>query len=318
VSINKTFLFGFISAVIIFVIVGCSSLVGKNKGTIGKASQKQSSQKEKILALEQKVSTNSEQRLTKIGAWAEGSQYALGKVPEPSKEVIVAKTVNDRIVALANKPDFKEVQEVKNIIDALLSEQKEGERLLAQKDKEISRLNSDVQSLQTAKQSEVNKALKLAGDSAAQADQFRETLNDLEGNWGLNSIFYGVKKLFLRLTWVLCIGSVLFIILRLLAGSNPMAGAVFHLFEQVVSWLFVAIKALFPKAHSIAGLTETKTFNDYRQTLVHLVDSIQLLKEKSANGQTYSIDDLLNEVSKLMDREDKERIEVIKRSLNWS
>ena len=159
---NK-FFYGFITALAIIMLVSCASLIGKNKGTIGPATKNQLNQNDRVTQVEQKEAKNSETRLNHIGAWSEGTKYALDKVPEPSKEVVVAKDINERIQALANKPNFDEVKEVKAIIDGLLSElnsqKNEAAYSLSKKDTEISNLNLQIEELNIVKQSEIRKAL---------------------------------------------------------------------------------------------------------------------------------------------------------------
>jgi len=317
---NK-FFYGFITALTLLTLVGCAGLIGKNQGVFGNASKKQADQKERITALEQSESENSTARLNHIGAWSEGTKYTLDKVPEPSKEVVIAKDINERIQGLANKPDFNEVKEVKAIIDGLLSEmnaqQEAAKASLAKKDTEIYALGLEVKVLDESKRSEIRKALKMAEDSAAKADQYKATLNEMDSFFGLGAIWYGLVKLITRGAWFIGGGLVLFFILRMLAASNPIAGAIFAIFEQVISWFINMLKMLAPKAAQFSGFIESKVFDGYKTTLVHMIDSLQLLKEKESDGKKYGIDDLFVELDRAMDTSDKERVELIKKELHW-
>lgn len=317
---NK-FFYGFVTALAILVIVGCAGLTGQNKGVFGKTSQKQADQNERVANIERSESKNSDARLTHIGAWSEGTKYVLDKVQEPTPEVNVAKDVNERIKALANKPDFNEVKEVQAIIDGLLSQmknqQEEAKKSLASKDEDIAKLNLEVQALNQAKESEVRKALKLAEASAKQADQYRQTLDDMDSFFGFGAIWYGLKKLVTRMAWILGIGAVLFFVLRIAAASNPIAGAIFSVFEQIVAWFINALKMIAPKATQFSGFVESKVFDGYKTTLMRLIDTIQLLKEKETDTKKFTLDDLAMELAKSFDSVDKNRIDDIKKELHW-
>jgi hypothetical protein len=177
---------------------------------------------------------------------------------------------------------------------------------------------TQVKDLDNQKQSEISAALKMSEANALKADQYKATLNDMDSFFGFGAIWYGVKKLIIRLSWTLLIVGVLFLVLRLAAASNPIAGAVFGIFEQVIGWFMNALKMLAPKAHQVAGFVESKVFDGYKQTLTHIIDNIQLLKAKD-EGETdkYTLDDLMEEMAKSMDTSDKERIEGIKKDLHW-
>ena len=250
-------------------------------------------------------------------------RYFFQRIQEPSKEVQVAKTVSERIAALANKPDFDEVIEVKSIIDGLLSEmnaqQAEARKSLNKKDVEISSLNNEIKELSLEKQSEIDRALKLSEVNAAKADQYKATLNDMDSFFGFGAIWYGVKKLISRMLWTIVIIGVLFLVLRIAAASNPIAGAIFGIFETVISWFMNALKMLAPKAHQISGLIEKNVFDGYKDTLVHLIDEIQMLKSKDVPGTPtkFTIDDLMDACAKSMNTSDKDRVENIKRELHW-
>lgn len=317
---NK-FLCGFVVALTLTVIVGCVGLTGQNEGKFGKLSQKQSTQAERVANIEKGEAKNADARLTHIGAWSEGTKYALDKVAEPPKEVIVAKDINDRVQGLANKPDFNEVKEVKAIIDGLLSEMKAqqdaAKKSLDSKDDEIYKLSLELEALNVSKESEIKKALALAVASAAKADQYKETLNEMDSFFGFGAIWYGVKKLVTRIMWILGIGTLVFFVLRFAAASNPIAGAIFSVFEQMVAWFINLLKMLAPKAASFSGFVESKVFDGYKQTLTHMIDTMQLLKTKETVDKKYTIEDLTNELSKSMDSDDKDRVDSIKRELHW-
>lgn len=297
---------------------GClASLNSQNKGTIGKASKATAVLAEKVDVLDTKKAEINDQRLTAIGSFSSGVEYSLQKDTNQSQAIYIARDLNERVTALANKPDFKDLQAIYQIIDTLITNQANGEKLLAAKDKEIYSLSSAIKRVNADKNEVIGKAWKQSEQNAAQADQYKATLNDMDSFFGFGAIWYGVKKLVTRLAWTIGICLVLFIILRFAAAANPIAGAIFSVFEQVVSWFIHGIAALAPKATQVAGFIEQQVFNEYKATLTHIVDAIQMAKENEKKGATISVSALTDEIAKGMDQKHKDCVTEIKRGLNW-
>ena len=105
-------------------------------------------------------------------------------------------------------------------------------------------------------------------------------------SWGgLGAVWYGLHKFIVRMAWVLGIGGVLFFILRILASSNPIAGAIFGIFDQIGSWMVNTISVIFPKALSIAGNVTTEVYNGTKSALTSIVDSVETVKlQQNASG----------------------------------
>jgi hypothetical protein len=319
---NK-FFSGFVIAMTLIAVVGCAGLIGKNTGVVGKSTQKQLTQNEKVIVIEQKEAKNSESRLTHIGAWSDGTKYALDKVPEPSKEVVIAKDINERVQALANKPNFDEVKEVHVIIDGLLSEmnaqQAAANISLDKKDNEISDLNSQIEELDIVKQTEIRKALKMATDSAAKADQYKQTLNDMDSFFGFGAIWYGLTKFVSRMAWVIGTGVLLFIILRLFSTTNPIVGSVFSIFNVIGGYIIRIINVFVPKAIEFSGHIATSAYSNVKDLLTKIVDSVQLIKQiEKATGKDATIKELFVELDKTMDVKEKDVILKIKKDLGYN
>jgi len=318
------FLTGFFSSILIVTIIGCGSLIGKNKGIYGKSSEKEDKSKANIEQIEKNITGVEIEKLTDIGAWSEGTGYVLDKVKDPPKEVAVAKQINERVQELANKPDFNKAKEVKKIIDQLVSEIKsereKGEKSLKEKDEEIYAISLKVKALEYAKDIELNKYMKIASDTAKKADQYKETLQEMDSYFGFGAISYGIKKLVVRGAWVIGVGSLLYLLLRVFASANPVVGSIFSIFEMILSWFVRLIKGIAPKALEFAGHTATSIFEGYKSSFNKIVDTIELMKEREkANGgsKKYTIDELLDEVSKAMNEEDKNRVLDAKKELKW-
>jgi len=321
---NNKFFYGFISAIIFMLAVGCSSLLDNNQGIFGKAQMANDKVDAKIRIVENQQAQVNEDKLAHIGAWAQGGvEHSLDKITTNIPvEVIVAKEMNARVEALAGKPDFKEVELIKTIVDSLLSQVKDtrvsGEKALAEKDKQIAAIQTQDKQLIVQRENEIASALIQSDSNAKVADQYKATLNDMDKWGGLGAVWYGIHKFVVRMAWVLGIGGVLFLILRLLASANPIAGAIFSIFDQIGSWAINTIAVIFPKALSIAGNVSVAIFNDTKSALSSIVDSVETVKlQQQATGTPATIEDLLNTAEVSMTPADKAIIEKIKLQLNW-
>lgn len=306
----------FVLSFSILLLEGCSSLSTKHEGILGKSQKQETVIKEQIQTANKELAKSNVDRLTKIGEFNYGVKYALDKLPM-TNEVKIAYDLSIRIESLAEKPSLDAMKEMKKIVDDLLTDYEKGKKELEKKDKEISQLFSDINSIKKEKSDAIDRYVALADKTAAERDQYKATLGDMNSFFGLGAVFYGLKHFIFSMAWILGIGSILFLILRMLASSNPIAGAIFGVFEQVISWFVHCLKTVAPKAINIAGFVDGKIFDGYKKTLTDIIDSIQMLKEKEAVGTKYSIDDILTEISKSMNQDDKDRVSEIKKSLNW-
>jgi hypothetical protein len=321
---NKHFLYGFVVALTIISMVGCSSILNSNEGVFGKAQKKNEAADTRIKQVEKAQAQTDAQRLSSIGAFAKGGvEHSLDQIKTNIPQaVVVAKEMNARVEALANKPDFKEVEAIQKIVDQLLSEvdktRADGEKALAAKDKELVKIQQLVKDLDSQRETEVAAALKLADQNAAKADQLTATLGQMDSWGGLGAIWYGAKRLITRLAWGLGIASVLFIILRFAAASNPFAKGIFDIFSRIGSWFIHIIEFIVPKAVEKAGHTATVIFDAYKSTLTKVVDAIEMAKTNAAaSGKPIDINAILDELAKSMNADEKAIIEELKKALNW-
>lgn len=299
------------------LFAGCGILT-KNKGVVGKAGVAENKAKERIEVVDDTAARVDAQRLDKIGAFASGIDYLLNKDANQSPESAAAETLNERVVGLANKPDFREVQEVVTMADQIVANQADGKKAIEKKDKEIEDLGQSVKNLQTQKEHAVKSYLKIADKNAALADQYKQTLGQMDSFFGLGAIFYGVRHLVVRFAWILGIGSLAFLVLRIASMSNPIAASLFSIFNQAGSWFITGLAVLFPKALQLAGNTATAVFNSYRGTLVKIVDAIQVVRDRAAaTGKPAAIEDYLSEAEKSMNADEKAIVQELKKALNW-
>ena len=319
---NK-FILGFISAIIVTSFIGCAGLLGKNEGVYGKTSKKETAAGQKIDTKDAEIKRVDEDRLTSIGAWSSGVEYSLNKSINSDPAIETGIEINKRVQALAEKPTLEELQEVYNIIDSLLTNQIVGKKMLAEKDKEIIKLQTHVQGLADEKENAINRYRNLAETSARITDQYKTTLSEMDSFWGFGAIKYGITKLISRLALALGIGLVLFIAMRILAQTSPIAASVFAIFEHVGSWMINAFSKILPKSTSIAGFIPQEDYQGYKTTLHKIVDAIEIVKskvdtlKKSGDSQQVTIDDLSIELAKSLDSQDSIRIDTAKKDLLW-
>jgi len=296
---------------------GCSGLLGKNKGVIGKESLKTTAVAAKIEALEDKGAEINEKRLTSIGTLSVGVDYSLQKDTNQSQAVNIAKELNERVTALANKPDYKDLQVIYHIIDTMMTNQVNGEKLLASKDKEIISLNKSLEQVKKDTTEQIDIAFKQSAQNANMLDQYKQSLSDMDSFWGGGAIWYGLKKLVTKLMWVIGGCVALYFILRFAAAFNPIAATLFSVVSTIFSLFVKLIQSIAPRAVHLAGFIEEKTFEDYKGTLTHVIDAIRSMQEKEKLGVDVKMEDLLKEMAKSMDTPDKARMKSIEESLLW-
>jgi ElaB/YqjD/DUF883 family membrane-anchored ribosome-binding protein len=311
------FLFPTIIALSLIALTSCT--VFSNKGKAAKAEERG---RAKIVEVDSRINANVVDKIDAIASLAYGTDYALSKINEPSREVEVARDINKRVASLAGSPTLDQMKEMQDTIDKLTSilstERSEGKQKLLEKDQVISNLQNEAKALQVAKETEIRRYMRVAQEAAAAADAYKVELDKMNKWFGLGAVFYGLKKFIISSMWILGIGGILFIILRLVSYSNPFAASIFSIFSTIGSWFIRAIEALLPKAVSLAGHTANKVFNVYKSTLWKIVDGIQTTKDRSAAAsKTPSLNDVLNEVSKSMNEDEKLVVEEIKKALHW-
>jgi hypothetical protein len=313
----KKLLIPIVAALSLLVLTSCAYLSNK-----GKAAQAEEAGRARIANVDARLATNLADKMDAIAGLAYGTDYALSKVNEPPREVQVARDMNQRVVSLAGSPTVEKMKEMQETIDKLTSmlatERDEGKLRLSEKDAQITALQNETKALNAAKDSEVRKYMLAAQEAAAAADAYKVELDKMNKWFGLGAVFYGLKKFIISSMWILGIGGILFIILRIVSFSNPAAASIFSLFSTVASWFIRGIEFLVPKAVETAGHVSGALFNGYKSTLWKIVDGVQMVKERAkASGREPSINEMLDEVAKSMNEEEKKIVEEIKKALQW-
>jgi hypothetical protein len=143
----------------------------------------------------------------------------------------------------------------------------------------------------------------------------------MDAFFGLGAVFYGTKKFVVSMLWVIGIGSILYLVLRFASMTNPLAASIFSIFDTIMSMFVRIIRVLAPKALEVAGHTTTVVANKYRDTMVKMIDGIQSLKERQKASddpnKKYTLDELLEEFSKMMDSDEKKMVNKIKHDIGF-
>jgi len=288
----------------------------------GRASKAEEAGRTKINNVDARINSNLADKMDAIASLAYGTDYALSKINEPTREVQVARDINKRVESLAGSPTLDQMKEMQATIDKLTSmlatEREEGKQKLSEKDQTISNLQNETKALVVAKETEIRKYMAVAQEAAAAADAYKVELDKMNRWFGLGAVFYGLKKFIISSMWILGIGGILFIVLRIASAGNPACAAIFSLFSTMASWVIRAVETLFPKAIAFAGHTANNVLNAYKSTLWKIVDNIQVVKDRAAaRGEKPNLDEVLDEVAKSMNSDEKAIVEEIKKALHW-
>jgi outer membrane lipopolysaccharide assembly protein LptE/RlpB len=293
------------------ILLTSCGILNRNQGVTGNATKKQQGAEAKIEMVDDKTANVNVKRLDKIGEISYGTGVALAI----SNGVPAAVELNKRVEALANQPSIEAMKQMEIIVNQLLTN---NATLLDKKDKEITALGIEMKKLAADKEAAVNNQIKVAEANAAKADKYKATLDEMDAWLGLGAVWYGLVKFFTSSMWILGIGGILFLVLRLAAASNPVCGAIFSIFEQIVAWGINAVKIVFPKALSFAGHVTKEVYDASRGLLSKIIDSLQIVKViEKKTGKDCTIKELLDELSTSLDKTEKDEIKKIKADLGY-
>lgn len=271
----------------------------------------------------EKIGKKEDLQKAQAAGLAQGVNYSLNQITNPTVEVKTAITLNDRIMSILGSPKMDETKKIKEIVDLLNSrvedEKKKGESLLESKDKEISKLQKEKEKLQQEYDEQIFELTEQARVAAENADAKQQTLNAMGGWFGLNAVWWGLKKFFFTSLTFIIVFVILFIILRVLSTVNPIAAAAFAFFDMIGSLVVSTFKALTPKAFEMSKLVSAEKFDEYRSPLVKIIDIIQEFKveQEKEPSKVITIQFILDKFDREMDRTEKDLIKSILRQLNW-
>jgi len=304
-----------------FVGATCSKVpVSKPVTTEQKNLEEKRNQAEETL---EKIGKKEDLQKAQAAGLAQGVNYSLNQITNPTVEVKTAITLNDRIMSILGSPKMDETKKIKEIVDLLNSrvedEKKKGESLLESKDKEITKLQKEKEKFQQEYDKQIFELKEQARVAAENADAKQQTLNEMGGWFGLNAVWWGLKKFFFTSLTFIIVFVILFIILRVLSTVNPIAAAAFAFFDMIGSLVVSTFKTLTPKAFEMSKLVSSEKFNQYRSPLVKIIDIIQEFKKEQEQQPTkvISIQSILEKFDREMDKPEKNLVKEILKELNW-
>lgn len=311
------------------VLIFCFLLLTGCFSTIKPA--KQIDDNQKIIAKEEKkvdstlveIEKNDKGKRIQTSTLAQGIQHSLNQVTNPPIQVDTAKALNERVVSIVGSPHIDEIKRIKATVDLLNSaveeERKKGQELLSKRDEIINKLQKEKADLNEKYDDQLWQLTDKAKEVAKEADQNKAVLDSMSGMFGLNAVFWGLKKFFISALTAITIFVVVFVILRLLATVHPAAGAAFSIFNMLGSTVISLIKALTPKAFEMNNFITKDKVDEFKSPLVKIVDIIQELKEKQKDSpdRVYPLAELLKRFDKEMDSHEKDLIDEILKEQKW-
>jgi hypothetical protein len=191
--------------------------------------------------------------------------------------------------------------------------------MLAQRDDIINKLQKEKSELNQKYDDQLWQLTDKAKEVAKEADQNKAVLDSMSGMFGLNAVFWGLKKFVISALTTIIVFVVVFVILRLLATVHPAAAAAFSIFNMLGSMFVSIIKALTPKAFELSNLISKDKVEEFKSPLVKIVDVIQELKEKQKEfpDRVYPVTEALKRFDKEMDSKEKDLIDDILKEQKW-
>ena len=305
-----------------FVLSGCFSTIKPAK---------QIDDNQKVIAKEEKkvdntlaeMEKNDKSKKVQTSVLAQGIQHSLNQVTNPPVQVETAKSLNERVVSIVGSPHIDEIKRIKATVDllnsALEEERKKGEELLSQRDEIINKLQKEKSDLNQKYDDQLWQLTDKAKEVAKEADQNKAVLDSMSGMFGLNAVFWGLKKFFVSAMTAIIIFVVVFVLLRILATVHPAAGAAFSIFNMLGSAVISVIKALTPKAFEMSNFASKDKVDEFKSPLVKIVDVIQELKEKQKESpkKVFELVEILKRFDKEMDSTEKDLIDELLKELKW-
>ena len=304
-----------------FLLIGCSTVIpGKQVSTAQDAVAKQ---EKKIDTTSDELIKNDKGKKIQTAVLAQGIQYSLQQVTNTSIQVETAKNLNERVISIVGSPHLDEIKRIKATIDLLNSsieeERKKGGELLGQRDTVIDKLQKEKEELKNQYDDQLWQMTDKAKEVAKDSDEKQATIDSMGGMFGLNAVFWGLKKFFFSALTAIVIFVVIFALLRILASVHPAAGAAFRIFNMIGSGILSLIKGLTPKAFELANFTSKDKVDEYKSPLTKIVDVIQELKEKQKESpkKSYVLNEILKRFDNEMDSHEKDLIDDILKEQKW-
>lgn len=266
---------------------------------------------------------NEQGKKSQTSTLAQGIQHSLNQVTNPPIQVETAKSLNERVVSIVGSPNIDEMKRIKATVDLLNSaieeERKKGQELLSKRDEIINKLQKENAELNQKYDDQMWEITDKAKEQAKIADANKAALDAMSGMFGLNAVWWGLKKFFFNCITFIIVFGIVFIILRILSTLNPAAAAAFGIFNLIGTTVLSIIKSLTPNAFEMLNFTTKDKVNEYKSPLTKIVDVIQELREKQKDAPDMSVtlDQILKKFDKEMDSDEKHLIDKILSELRW-
>ena len=302
------------------MLAGCGTIVPDNKNDNQKAIQ---GRENAVEFAKEKIANNSDKKMSEIATMAQGVDYSLSKVPATNvtHEVTTAKEINQRVISIAGSPKVDELAKIKSMVDLLNSEiakeRERGTKLLQQKDAEILSVQKKSDDLDVNLNKKIGELATTAKKQAEAADDNKVIIDNVNKYFGLGAVFYGIKRFITSCIVGILIFGVIFLVLRLLAATNPIAAEVFSVFNIVGAIVVNIIKGVAPKSLNFSGFSPSVELEKYKTTLLKLIDNIEEIRTMAKDDKSITIDDLLQHFDKELDQSDKDLIKELKTMLRW-
>jgi len=269
------------------------------------------------------IGKNEQGKKSQTSTLAQGIQHSLNQVTNPPIQVETAKSLNERVVSIVGSPNIDEMKRIKATVDLLNSaveeERKKGQELLNKRDEIIIKLQQENAELNQKYDDQMWELTDKAKEQAKIADANKATLDAMSGMFGLNAVWWGLKKFFFNFLTFIIVFGIIFLVLRILSTLNPAAAAAFGIFNLIGTTLLSMIKTLTPNAFEMLNFTTKDKVNEYKSPLTKIVDVIQELREKQKDAPDMSVtlDQILKKFDKEMDTDEKHLIDKILSELRW-
>ena len=308
----------FMTLICMAMLTGCGTIVPDNKNDNQKAIQ---GRENAVEFAKEKIANNSDKKISEIATMAHGVDYSLSKVPatNTTHEVTTAKEINQRVISIAGSPKVDELARIKLMVDLLNSEiakeRERGTKLLQQKDVEILYVQTKSDALDANLNKKIGELASTAKKQAEIADDNKVIIDSVNQYFGLGAVFYGVKRFITSCIVGILIFGVIFLVLRLLAASNPIAATVFSVFNIIGAAIIHIIKGVAPKSLNFSGFSASAELEKYKTTLSKLITSIEEIRAMADAGKPITVADLLQHFDTELDRSDKDLIKELKTKL---
>jgi septal ring factor EnvC (AmiA/AmiB activator) len=303
-------------------LIGCTTTI-KPGQQVSTAQDAVAKQEKKIDQTYDDLVKNDKSKRVQTSVLAQGIQYSLQQVTNAPIQVETAKNLNERVISIVGSPHLDEIKRIKATIDLLNSslaeERKKGEELLGQRDTVIDKLQKEKSELKDKYDDQLWQMTDKAKEVAKESDAKQATIDSMSGMFGLNAVFWGLKKFFFSCLTFIIVFVVVFALLRILASVHPAAGAAFSIFNMIGSGILSLVKGLTPKAFELANFASKDKVDEYKSPLTKIVDVIQELKEKQKESpdRVYPLTEVLKRFDKEMDSTEKDLIDDILKEQKW-